>query len=40
MSLDERLARWQLMMEVLRRNTIGNWTRNFLKALRNTRFLD
>ena len=40
MTLEERQARWQLMMEVLRRNTIANWTTNFLKALRNTRFLD
>lgn len=40
MSLSERQTRWQLMMEVLRRNTIAGWTANFLKALKSTRPLD
>lgn len=33
MSLDERQARWQANMEVLRANTITDWRERFLKAL-------
>ncbi len=40
MPLEERRARWESMMEVLRGNTIQDWTANFLKALRATRPLD
>jgi trehalose 6-phosphate synthase len=37
MGLPERRERWELMMEVLRANTISDWSANFLKALRATR---
>ena len=40
MPLDERIERWESMIEVLRRNTIGDWSKNFLKALKATRPLD
>jgi len=40
MPLKERSERWEAMMEVLRRNTIDDWTANFLKALRGVRPLD
>jgi len=40
MPVDERRERWQAMMEVLRANTIDDWTANFLKALKATRPLD
>jgi trehalose 6-phosphate synthase len=34
MPLDERQKRWQEMMETLRRNNIGKWREDFLRALR------
>jgi trehalose 6-phosphate synthase len=34
MPLDERRARWEEMMTVLRANTIATWRENFLRALR------
>jgi trehalose 6-phosphate synthase len=37
MGLPERRERWELMMEVLRNNTIDDWLANFLKALKATR---
>jgi trehalose 6-phosphate synthase len=37
MGISERRERWQLMMEVLRNNTIDNWSANFMKALKATR---
>jgi trehalose 6-phosphate synthase len=37
MGVGERRERWQLMMEVLRNNTIDTWSANFLKALRAVR---
>ncbi|HTJ63946.1 MAG TPA: trehalose-6-phosphate synthase, partial [Alphaproteobacteria bacterium] len=40
MALPERRERWELMMEVIRNNTIDDWTANFLKALKATRPLD
>ena len=40
MPLVERRDRWQAMMEVLRRNTIDDWSANFLKALKATRTLE
>jgi len=40
MGVGERRERWQLMMEVLRNNTIEDWSANFLKALRTVRKLD
>ena len=40
MPVDERRERWQAMMEVLRANTIDDWTANFLKALKATLPLD
>jgi trehalose 6-phosphate synthase len=40
MGQSERKERWQLMMEVLRGNTIDDWSANFLKALKSTRPLD
>ena len=39
MGIGERRERWQLMMEVLRNNTIDTWSANFLKALRAVRML-
>jgi trehalose 6-phosphate synthase len=40
MGLNERRERWALMMDVLRGNTIDDWSTNFLKALKSTRPLD
>jgi len=40
MGVGERKERWQAMMEVLRNNTIDDWSANFLKALKATRQLD
>ena len=40
MGLNERKQRWTLMMDVLRGNTIDDWSANFLKALKSTRPLD
>jgi trehalose 6-phosphate synthase len=40
MAVGERRERWNAMMDVLRANTIDNWTANFLKALRGTRPFD
>jgi trehalose 6-phosphate synthase len=37
MGLPERRERWEAMMEVLRNNTIDDWSANFLKALKATR---
>jgi trehalose 6-phosphate synthase len=37
MGVGERRERWQLMMEVLRNNTIDTWSANFMKALKATR---
>jgi trehalose 6-phosphate synthase len=37
MELPERKERWDTMMEVLRNNTIDDWSANFLKALKATR---
>jgi trehalose 6-phosphate synthase len=37
MKPEERQSRWISMMEVLRKNTIQDWTANFLKALKATR---
>jgi trehalose 6-phosphate synthase len=37
MGIGERRERWQLMMEVLRNNTIDTWSANFMKALKATR---
>jgi trehalose 6-phosphate synthase len=35
MPLEERQKRWQEMMEILRRNNIGKWREDFLRALRD-----
>ncbi|HUL06464.1 MAG TPA: alpha,alpha-trehalose-phosphate synthase (UDP-forming) [Candidatus Acidoferrum sp.] len=35
MPLDERQKRWREMMEILRRNNIGKWREDFLRALRD-----
>jgi trehalose 6-phosphate synthase len=40
MGVAERRERWQLMMEVLRNNTIEDWSANFLKALKSARKVD
>jgi trehalose-6-phosphate synthase len=37
MSLDERRARWQNMMDVLLRHSIHAWFSDFMQALKMTR---
>ena len=34
MPLEERQKRWQEMMDILRRNNVGKWREDFLRALR------
>jgi len=38
MSLKERRARWQAAMNVIRRNDVSVWRRNFLRVLRRAPF--
>jgi len=35
MPLEERQKRWQEMMDILRRNNVGKWREDFLRALRD-----
>lgn len=40
MPLDERRARWESMMSVLRRNTVSTWCDGFIRSLRGAGFPD